>query len=443
MPTCPECGTEQGTGRFCGRCGAVIAPRGGAPPDPLDRPFDEPESASWGRRSWLVWIAGTLLVVLVGVLVAVTTGADEQPSSDPGVAGPAEPPSPATPIPPRPVTTVGDCTAEGPPGCTRWHLDLPGAVAITAAARGGDARHAYLGATFADGSGALYAIDPTNGIQLWRRGLPGAVRQPVVTAHGPVAVVFDEPSGGTGVATFDPDTGELRRHLARDLPWRASVPPVAVGPLVAVAGPGGMLVARTDDGATTRIELPGVPDQLLAADVDDPVFVVVNAGGGILAHDGDGAFLWKTSGSTLGTGAEAGRSAVLDRPGQVVGIDVRRGETWRTRLQATDVPPAVDDGEVLVTTREGQLVRLDLASGAELGRYPWPVEVGAIGLTRHEGVLYIPTCSGMVAADAPDGQRRWSTELEAPFGTCAEAPTVIPDGNVLVSAGVRLYGLHP
>lgn len=436
MATCPECATEQAGSRFCGHCGALM-------PSPAE-PSGEPplETAAEPRRSPVVWTLVALVAVLVAVVVATSRdiGDELAPAQADDRAGEEEP---LTSAPPRPETVAGDCPDEEP-GCALWRTDLRGAVATTRATPGGDARHAYLGATLPDGTGALYAIDPTNGIQLWRRRLPGRAHRPVVSALGPVVVAYDDPGGGTGIGVFDPHTGELRERIDRALHRRATTAPATAGPVVAVAVPARLLLFRVDGATSRSVELPGTPTALLAIATAEDVTVLVQTGGGmLLAYDADGSLLWDMPSSTLGVGAEGGRSVLLERPGEVVGVDIRRGEVWRTSLRVANVPPVVHHGEILVTTRTGELVRLALTSGVEIGRYPWPVEVGGDGFTRDGAAVYVPTCAGVVAADARDGRERWFAPLEARFGACAGQPTVAGDGHVLVGSGARLYGLAP
>lgn len=382
------------------------------------------------------------MVLTAAVVAAVGPGRTE-PDTDPTPAAdaPTSGGLASPPAPPLPVTTVEHCP-EADAGCTVWRTGFPEAQALTTPTAGADPRHVYVGATLPDGTGALYAIDPTNGIQLWRRPLPGPPQRPLLAPWGEVVVAHGDAAGGTSLRSFDPFTGEARGRPGPSLPFRATVPPVAAGDTLALAGPGRMLLRRSDSTAGTIVPLDGAPVDLLTGQDDGGAVFLVHTDRSLQAHAPDGSLVWGMSGGVLGTAQSGGRTAVLE-PGAVVGIRTRDGELWRTDVEAAGVAPVVFDGEVLVVTTDAEIVRLSIEDGSELGRYAWPVEVAG-GLTVHDGTLYAPTCAGVVAVDARAGRTRWTTQLGSPSGRCADRPVAAPgDGLLLVGVGDALYGLRP
>lgn len=384
--------------------------------------------------------------VLVAVAVAaVALGPDrEEPESGANPGGDVPTSTELAvdlPTPPRPVTEAMACP-DGRPGCALWRTDFPGVGELTAPTPGRDPRHAYVGASLPDGGGALYAVDPTNGIQLWRRPLPGPPQRPLLTPVGAVVIAHGDPAG-TGLRAFDPDTGRLRWQLEGALQGTLSAGPAVAGGTVAVGGPGGMVLRPSDGRPVTLIELEDVPVGLLGwGEGPDAAFLVQTSGEQVRGHAPDGSPLWSRTGSRLGTAVEDGRSAVLDAPGHVVGLDVRTGELWRTRVDVGDGPLVVSDGRVFALSRAGELVRLSLVDGRELGRtsLPQPTPAFAVEL----GMLFPHRCDEVLAVDVRAGQELWSTPLEPAGRRCATLPVAAPgDGLLLVSAGDALYGLRP
>lgn len=442
MPTCPECGTEQTDSRFCAHCGAAL-PRPAASGD-ASRHAGWEDRAHHPRRGRT---AGTVVAaVLVAVaLAAVALGQDrDAPQTAPSPAGDvptATELAAELPTPPRPVTDAMACP-DGQPGCVLWRTDFPGVDGLTAPTPGRDPRHVYVGASLPDGGGALYAIDPTNGIQLWRRPLPGPPQRPLLAPGGSVVIAHGDPDG-TGLRAFDPDTGRLRWQLGGALQVPSSVGPAAAGGTVAVGGPGGVVLRPSDGRPVTLIELDDVPVGLLGwGGGPDAGFLVQTNGEQVRAHARDGSLLWARTGSRLGTAVEEGRSAVVDAPDHVVGVDVRAGEVWRTRVAVGDGPLVVNDGHVFTLSRAGELVRLSLEDGRELGRTSLPEPTPAFAVDR--GMLFPHRCGEVRALDVRTGQELWSTPLEPPGHRCVTLPVGAPgDGLLLVGAGDALYGLRP
>lgn len=441
MPICPECDTEQVGGRFCGHCGGAL-PR-------TDAPDDERGHTAWEDRPdrGTGWATRALVaVVLVAAAVAAMT-------LDPRRAEPETDPTPAAddptstelavaqPTPPRPVTEAMACP-DGRPGCAVRRTDFPGVGGLTAPTPGRDPRHAYVAASFPDGTGALYAIDPTNGIQLWRRPLPGRPRPPVVTPWGTVVVAY----GGTatsGLRAFNPDTGDLswQREAALETPVVGG--PVAAGGTLAVVGPERLLLRSFEGRVVTFVTLGAPASGILAHDDErGATFLVQTDQEQVRAYTEGGALLWTRTSSDLARAAVDGRTAIVEAPGHVVGVDVRTGEVWRTRQEVGGTPPIVAAGSVFVTTAAGELVRLSLEDGRELGRTTLPPMPRAF--TVEGVVLLAPSCADVTAHDVRTGETLWSLPLRDPGAGCASTPVPAPGGEtLLISAGRSLYGLRP
>lgn len=439
MPTCPECGTEQADSRFCGHCGATL-PRTDVPDDGSGRAgWEDRADPRSGRTAWAV-VAAVLVAVAVA---AVALG----PDRDAPEAAPAGDVTTSTelavdlPTPPRPVTEAMACP-DGQAGCALWRTYFPGIGELTAPTAGRDPRHSYVGATLPDGTGALYAVDPTNGIQLWRRPLPGPPLRPLLAPRGAVVMAYEDQTG-TGLRAFDPDNGRLRWQLDGALQGTTSAGPAVAGGTVAVGGPGGVVLRPSDGRPVTLIELEDVPVGLLGwGEGPDAAFLIQTNGEQVRGHAPDGSLLWARTGSRLGTAVEGGRSAVLDAPDHVVGLDVRGGEVWRTRVDVGDGPVVVSDGAVFTVSRAGELVRLSLVDGREVGRATLPEVPPAFAVYR--GMLFPPSCSEIIAVDVHTGGVLWTTALDRSGGDCADLPVAASgDGPLLVSAGDALYGLRP
>lgn len=449
MARCRECGTEQDTGRFCGHCGADVSASSPTEEDPGGQGIHHWEDH---RPSPRRWTTGAVAAVLIAIVVAtVFTSGDvaepglEQATPDvPTIPSPSRSPMPSAP-PPLPVTSPGSCP-DATPGCIAWHTDFPSTEGLTSPVAGTDPRHAYVGGSLPDGTGALYAIDPGNGIQLWRRRLPGPPLTPLVTPWRTVAVVYDHPGGGSGVREFDPETGEIRWQVEGVLSGQPTVAPTAAGSTLAVAGSGRMLLRHLDGNAVTIVEIDGSPTDLLGAgDGADGTFLVQTDLGRATAYAPDGSVRWSRTSTALGTAVSLGRTALLDHPGHIVGVDVHTGDEWRVRSDVAEVRPIVAGDAVVVVTRDGEIVRLSLDDGRELGRIRFEGITAPTPFAVDGDLAYVATCAGIAAYGLETGEEIWATGLDTPEGACADVPVISqgPDVELLVSIADRVYGSVP
>lgn len=441
MARCPECGTERYTGRFCGHCGAALpsgrlasrAPDGG----------DGSELATNSTPSRRRWTAGAVVAVAVGIAVAFQGSSGDRSAPDQGRAQPTSASaSPQSGPPPLPTTVPESCPDEVV-GCVLWRTDLTDATSITVPVAGRDPRHAYLGAVLPDGGGALYAIDPANGIQLWRRRLPGPPRAPTVTPWGAVVVAYDDPRAGSGLRSYNPDTGELGWQAEGALAGRTTAGPVVAGRTVASAGPRQLMLHHQDTGAVTLIEVDGTPAAMLGGGDGDAATFLVLMDDGVRAYATDGSTRWTATASTMGTAMPDGRTVLVEPPDQVVGIAGARGEVWRRTIDILAIPPVVAGSEAVLSAPDGSLIRLSLEDGTDLGRVD--LEEGLVSgpFTIDGGTAFLPTCGGVTAITLATGEEVFATGLPSGPAACGDLPTVVPGegGPLLVGTGTRLHGL--
>jgi outer membrane protein assembly factor BamB len=399
---------------------------GGSPvpgPDPVEEPGREPGRAERkpGRRRLAILAAGAAVLVACGVLASVQLagGADTPPKS----IGTQTSPSAFKAWSVKPAAKAG-----GVPQCAYGAGELlcaqPGVVYALAPADGtllwqhsvaeerpdgapfvgGGLVHPYLG-----GGRLLEALDPSSGVKVWQRNMPGsdAVRYVggmalLTRADGTVTGV-DATSGRTkwsrrisGVSSFvsfagsplayatrvsdngsstrvtavDPDTGDVR--------WTARLQ----GMLKPVGVQGGsVLFLSTDWGsgdtkaivrynpgtkASSRVALP-VPRQDPVAAVRGNVVYVLATGGSLEAIDTDThKRLWHLETS------------------------VSRGSV-----------PVVDDKHVYVTAPDGRLLAVDAGTGQLVGQ-----TAARLGTDSGQVVATLPepvVANNRVYAAAPDG----------------------------------------
>lgn len=81
MTSCVRCGHELGVGRFCTNCGHPVGEP--VPDEAVQPPPDRPRAA---LPPWLPWVAGVVLVLLLGAVLASCLGDDEPApeATDPG-----------------------------------------------------------------------------------------------------------------------------------------------------------------------------------------------------------------------------------------------------------------------------------------------------------------------------------------------------------------------
>lgn len=242
-------------------------------------------------------------------------------------------------------------------------------------------------------SQGLYAFDAASGERLWHRPGKGLVFSPVVA--GDTAFASDRHGG---FEALDAATGEPRWQ--RSFPgW--SYPPAVIGDVLVTGGREGVLrgLDRATGATRWRLEL----DQEL---VYRPAATVAGAlvttfGGTVLTVDAEGTPVWRVHDAVAsGTPAVGGGRAYLPGlDGRVRARSTADGSLlWTRDLGApADGPGHVARGRLGVTTRDGDVLILDIVDGrrraggtspgSPLG-HPVPGDGDAwLVAARHQGAL--------------------------------------------------------
>jgi outer membrane protein assembly factor BamB len=115
-------------------------------------------------------------------------------------------------------------------------------------------------------------------------------------------------------------------------------------------------------------------------------------------------------------------------------------ELWSYEAgDAIDSSAAVAADVVYVGSHAGQLLGLDLATGALRFKYVTGAEIGESSPTVADGIVYVGDLAGVLhAVGAADGARRWTFKA----GKEIKASPIVTEGKVLVgSYDQHLYGL--
>ena len=121
--------------------------------------------------------------------------------------------------------------------------------------------------------------------------------------------------------------------------------------------------------------------------------------------------------------------------GDVIAFNPQSGKQhWKTKLDTElSAGPAVNDGIVVVGSKNGFVVVLDASSGAEL----WRVNIGGEMLARpliDDSNVYIQTIDNRVIALARfDGKQRWEMEQTMPVLTIRGASSPVLVGSTVVA----------
>jgi len=237
-------------------------------------------------------------------------------------------------------------------------------------------------------------------------------------------------AGYRPVPEFDP--GDLQQphalegtpltRLWRSRPVRGASAPVAVDAQNAYLGGTDRRVVAVDlqSGKTrwaVRVPGPLVGGVLESGDV---IYAATDQPGGRVHafRKESGAQLWST-----GTGyvqaplaLTEGKLAVLNRAGEVLGIEVARGKVlWRKRLPSNRVAPFVLDSGVVLVTSFDSLYSVRLKDGQVTLRRRSPGAVASPWI-RSGGQLVAGTGDSLVIAVSPDSLRElWRVRLDAPL----------------------------
>ena len=123
MTSCARCGHELGVGRFCTNCGHPVgAP---VPDDAFVPPAPEPHDT--GLPTWLPWVAGVVLVLLLGAVLTSCLGDDEPaPEAREHRDGPTARPEPAATTRPARPSDVARFARVSAPTAAAPTTDLDG-----------------------------------------------------------------------------------------------------------------------------------------------------------------------------------------------------------------------------------------------------------------------------------------------------------------------------
>ena len=282
-----------------------------------------------------------------------------------------------------------------------WKLTTDGPIRSAPVVAGGVV---YVAA----GSGSLYAIDLVTGEEQWLvHASTSNLSTPDIVAGAVLVGTAD------GLRAFNAATGDLLRSVATDGAV-AGAPADADGVVVFATG-GGTVVAVDSTTQAAR----------WTADVGAPVYSSVAIGGGIVVagtNEGaivalgllDGTVRWKTDvgdAGRVGTPTiEGGRifaSTGLDADGQpshhIVVLDAGSGKIlWRyaSPRGAAVYTPAVAGGQAFVTSEDGTVVALDVATGT----VTWTTSVDS-------PVEIVPAIAGTAVYAASNGGTAFALEV--------------------------------
>jgi len=182
---------------------------------------------------------------------------------------------------------------------------------------------------------------------------------------------------------------------------------------------------------------PAVTEQrVFAADVDGDVY-------GFTREDGDRVWHEDTDDHIVG-GLYAGYGQVLysTREGQLVALDASDGhELWRTQLSSEMLAPATSNGVYVVAqTQDGHVLALDPSTGKQLWDYETSVpNLTLLGMAQPviaNGHVYAGFASGKVAClDLTTGAPVWEQRVAEPKGRSELDRLVDVDSSLIVSNG--------
>lgn len=300
-------------------------------------------------------------------------------------------------------------------GALRWRIDLT--------PEGEDGEDGFGGGLAFDdgrlfattGFGQVFALDPSNGGELWRQNAGAPVRAAPAAADGRVFVVARDDIA----YALDADTGALLWRLEGAAGAGAGA---LGGASIAVNGEltlvpfstGELVAAQASTGRRLWSEvLSGGRRELVRGTISDvsgdPVIAGLgvyasNQSGRMIALDGrNGRRAWTRSlGSTQPVWAVGRTLFAMTDDGRVMRLGADDGSTlWSTQLPQYGDPedredvisyggPVLAGGRVLVTSTEGELLLFDPVTGEETGRRDLPA--GAInGPVVAGGTVYVLT----------------------------------------------------
>lgn len=189
---------------------------------------------------------------------------------------------------------------------------------------------------------------------------------------------------------------------------------------------------------------PAVVGDLVISGSDDGVVYGLDADSG-----GDRWSFEESSGEIDTTPAVSGETAVIgDTNGLVYGLNITDGsERWRFETEGEVNAPAILDGTVYVSSRDGAIHAIDAAEGLSVDPDAWPVSIAGVVESapavatadqsgRSEATVFVGNEAGQVyAVSAETGETDWTTPVE----NAARIPTppAVADGIVYVGSQGR------
>ena len=354
------------------------------------------------------------------------------------------------------ATALAGCTGARPaphapllPPLAAWKTLLDESVVAPLAA---DGRRVFV----ATRDGAVRALDPATGAQLWRvEGLPGRL-----SASEGVLIV----RGETGaLASLHPRTSQLRWRT--ETPVAGALPALVDGDRVHVAGRGfASLIVETGapvfvDGAGPETTAPPLAAQgrVFTGEADGSLRCRDRATGAVVwtlptrsalaapplvdtrrkrlylgttdkrilevsLADGEGGWSWRIGADA----SEAGllyRGRVLFAPKDAVLYALEAGGNlaWRVALPSRPLSaPLLVDGRVVIACLENLLVSVDPDAGTLEGSFKTPAEIRAAPILAG-GLLVLGLRDRSVIAYAPAGKAAPADEPAAPLAPPVEA----------------------
>lgn len=351
-----------------------------------------------------------------------------------------------------------------PPLVVRWSTSVGGNVSLGSPVIAGDVAIVSVSDHAGGDRGGLVALDLATGQVRWRYVTPGPAVGAAAIADG-IAVVALKSGEVHAVALVDGHP-LWRRDVAYGLPTLAAslwAPPVIAEQRVLVTVPGRFTALDLPSGR--RVWSRDVADteetwlgSLAAVTVTDGVALgAFDRTAGILAVDSaTGSRRWslrdaRVEGVNATLAAHAGMVYVINAAGRLSAIRVATGEVvWGRELTpgandwsySVTAAPALAHDTLLVPTTWGELIAVDVRTGAVRWRVPAPA--GPLNFTHYRstqaGFPSSPVVTGdlvwiggldgtLFARSIVDGRLVWATSLGAPI-TSVPAPV----GNGLVVA---------
>ncbi|WP_028650328.1 PQQ-binding-like beta-propeller repeat protein [Nocardioides halotolerans] len=335
-------------------------------------------------------------------------------------------------------------------GEMRWRIELEGPI-LAPAVLAGDA------VVVADSHKRVWALSVADGRALWVRELPDVVSATPVTVGRLVAVPSDDGS----VTAVDLTNGDVAWQVTLGGAVRTS--PAYDGEHLLTGDLSGTLTALEPDSGDTAWSASLDSGLVQGPLVADGRVLVEDSDGVVHGFSRDGDIDWQTRSRGVGEMPMAAGNGVLvalDLGERLTAFDLEDGHRlWRREVPKTRSAPAVIGDEVVLGTRDGEVVVLDLATGRINDRWPLPLATAGaewfddVSPAVVDGCLVLTAYGGQETTDTvlfayplddeerPTGLELFATARTLP-GAVTEPPVAVgddviapvPDGLVEVAA---------